>query len=172
MSLEQWIQGTMSGMFHAFVSAREYYSTPLAHVIYWMPRVAPLDNAAIHMAGDAMNYWTIPVKDPQQLWDRASVSLYLRTDQVAHWLHISMQDLVGFLTLCSVSEITALNMYLNFRLHLMSVMNGKPHQPRSRQTLICILMANCFAPQIFESYLRSDPELLQLDKHQNSPATW
>lgn len=107
------------------MAGREHYDTPLATVIYWMPRVAPIDSAASLMSSDPMRFWTIPVKDIDQPWERASVTLHLRTDQVAHWLHISMQDLVGFLTLCSIREMTALNMYLNFRLRLMNTMNGK-----------------------------------------------
>ncbi|KAI8601720.1 hypothetical protein EDD21DRAFT_414647 [Dissophora ornata] len=125
MPLDEWILKTIAAMHQGFAAAREHYNTPMSALIYWMPRIAPFD-AACRIPGGFLNSWTIPVKDPGELWDTAPVLQHLRTDQVAHWLHISMQDLVGFLSLCNTTEVKALNQYLIFRLELMEAMHAMP----------------------------------------------
>ncbi|KAF9984377.1 hypothetical protein BGZ75_004066 [Mortierella antarctica] len=97
-----------------------------------MPRTPGPDRAAVFMTKEAgtpegqLNFWTIPLKSPSHPWETAPVIQQLQTDQVAHWLHISMQDLVGFLSLCTVREASALNAYLYFRVELVKFMRAIP----------------------------------------------
>ncbi|KAG0364181.1 hypothetical protein BGZ54_007773 [Gamsiella multidivaricata] len=126
MTAEQWIHATIKGMLQAFMNSPEHYSTPLATVIYWMPRIAPVDAGVHRVCGDPLNHWTIPLKQVGQPWETAATITRLRTDQVAHWLHISMQDMVGFLALCNAEEAEALNHYLHFRMEYMRLIQTMP----------------------------------------------
>ncbi|ORZ11278.1 hypothetical protein BCR41DRAFT_387738 [Lobosporangium transversale] len=124
---EQWVAQTIQAMQQAFMHGREHYNTPLASVFYWMPRLAPENRAATRLVNaDPLTYWTIAVRDKNVPFETAPVIRYLRTDQVAHWLHISMQDLIGFMSLCDPTEAIALNDYLNFRLELMRSVQMMP----------------------------------------------
>ncbi|KAG0323639.1 hypothetical protein BGZ99_002656 [Dissophora globulifera] len=125
--VQQWLVNLITGMVYAFGGAREHYHTPLSTLIYWMPRSTPADPAVIHM-GDAgmMNYWTIAVKHPDEPWATATILERFRADQVAHWLHITMQELVGFLSLCTVNEARTLNRYLLFRRDFMHAISTMP----------------------------------------------
>ncbi|KAF9958549.1 hypothetical protein BGZ70_009160 [Mortierella alpina] len=132
ISIEKWIQHTISSMLQGFEYAKEHHNTPLSSIIYWMPRTSGPDHAAVFMikepgtAEGQLNFWTIPLKSPSHPWDTAPVIQHLQTDQVAHWLHISMQDLVGFLSLCTIREANALNAYLYFRVELVKFIRAIP----------------------------------------------
>ncbi|KAF9958444.1 hypothetical protein BGZ72_000363 [Mortierella alpina] len=132
ISIEAWIQHTISSMLQGFSYAKEHHNTPLSSIIYWMPRTPSPDHAAVYMTKEPdtpegqLNFWTIPLKSPSHPWETAPTIQQLQTDQVAHWLHISMQDLVGFLSLCTVREANALNAYLYFRVELVKFMRAIP----------------------------------------------
>ncbi|KAG0208874.1 hypothetical protein BGX28_000273 [Mortierella sp. GBA30] len=129
---EEWIQYTISSMLQGFNHAKEHHNTPLSAIIYWMPRIQTQESAAAYMSHASgtsesfPNFWTVPLKALGEPWEIAPTLQHLRTDQVAHWLHISMQDLVGFLSLCTVKEVTALNAYLYFRVELVKVIRAIP----------------------------------------------
>ncbi|KAF9290716.1 hypothetical protein BGZ68_006249 [Mortierella alpina] len=119
-------------MLQGFDYAKEHHNTPLSSIIYWMPRTPAPDHAAMFMTKEPgtpegqLNFWTVPLKSPSHPWETAPIIQQLQTDQVAHWLHISMQDLVGFLSLCTVREANALNAYLYFRVELLKFMRAIP----------------------------------------------
>ncbi|KAF9187170.1 hypothetical protein BGZ51_001494 [Haplosporangium sp. Z 767] len=126
MPTKDYIQSIYANMAQAFQHARAHYNTPLSAVIYWMPRIAPGNSAAKFMTDGNIQYWRIPVKQCDQPYQTAPIIRYIRTDQVAHWLHLSTQEFVGFLSLCTVEEAYALNLYLCFRLEMMRYIQGLP----------------------------------------------
>ncbi|KAK3845312.1 MAG: hypothetical protein J3R72DRAFT_502805 [Linnemannia gamsii] len=117
---ESWARHLMAKCLYTFMKGRNHALTPLALVIYWMPRVPnPYPE-------DTMDLWTMPLKALGQEWETAKVLDTLRTDQVAHWLHLPVGVLIGFLTQAAPGELRQLNWYLHFRLDLMRTMQAMP----------------------------------------------
>ncbi|KAG0376536.1 hypothetical protein BGX24_007609 [Mortierella sp. AD032] len=117
---ESWARHLMAKCLYTFMKGRNHALTPLALVIYWMPRVPnPYPE-------DTKDLWTMPLKALGQEWETAKVLDTLRTDQVAHWLHLPVGVLIGFLTQAAPGELRQLNWYLHFRLDLMRTMQAMP----------------------------------------------
>ncbi|KAG9065606.1 hypothetical protein KI688_001895 [Linnemannia hyalina] len=111
----------MRKFFERFMESKEYLLTPLSFVIYWMPTTVD-DNTP----EDTFDLYTLPLKAMDREWDKAEVVDTLRSDQVAHWLQISIGNLLGFLVQATPSEMSRLNYYLHFRLDLMRTMQAMP----------------------------------------------
>ncbi|KAF9935292.1 hypothetical protein FBU30_004867 [Linnemannia zychae] len=111
---------TMAVHLHRYLESGDHLLTPLSMVIRWMPRI----NSS--MPVDPLDLWTIPVKSQGTDWDTARVIDILRTDQVAHWLYISVGELLGFLIMSTPTERRFLNSYLICRLDLMRTLQAMP----------------------------------------------
>ena len=135
----EWIQQTTNHLIVDHITSAGSSENPLSTVIYWMPRIPPTNGLDQRTWGGQFQYWVVPVwpvtaptDGPIATTNRVlprpatvpqskpeSYVYHLRTTDVAHWLHISTQDLVAFLSLAHPRELEALNLYLNFRRELM-----------------------------------------------------
>ncbi|KAG0211124.1 hypothetical protein BGX33_004512 [Mortierella sp. NVP41] len=118
---EAWARHSTKGYLQLFLTATDHKLTPLSMVIYHMPRV---ENS---YPADILDLWTTPVKALSGGdWEVREVIDTLRSDQIAHWLRISLQDFLGFRVVATTKELNLLNMYLNFRLVLMRTAQAMP----------------------------------------------
>ncbi|GJJ76517.1 hypothetical protein EMPS_08876 [Entomortierella parvispora] len=139
IQMNEWIKQITDRLLADHMLSTGPSANPLSTVIYWMPRIPPADGLDQRAWGGQFQYWVIPVWPVCSSTDFSVVSAgrisprpvtapqsksdsfvyHLRTTDVAHWLHISTQDLVAFLSLAHPKELEALNLYLNFRRELM-----------------------------------------------------
>ncbi|KAF9905438.1 hypothetical protein EC991_001666 [Linnemannia zychae] len=117
---ETYVRHIMAMALYTFMLGKNHQLTPLAMVIYWMPRVPnPYPE-------DTKDLWTMPFKALSPNWETAEVLDTLRTDQVAHWLHLPIGALLGFLTMAAPAELQKLNAYLHVRFDIMRAMQAMP----------------------------------------------